>query len=180
MPSVEDPEVISIIETKRSEADSIQAIKNSRLIEELNESKQNLINVLQKKAPVVVELDSWSSNSVGGIELSLNVTNCSNQTIKYITFQGYFLNSVGDKCRNEIGGGTVWKARGVGPIGPKPTTIDNFDERWEDCKASYTFDNTSFYSRVADTFFFSSITIQYMNGKTVTLSGKNLDSHIIY
>ena len=178
--SVDDPEVKSIIESKKTEIDSLNIVQTARILTELEESKQNLINTLKMCSPVVVRCDSWSSNSAGGIEVSVTVTNCSSQTIKYITLQGYFENAVGDKCRNEIGGGTIWKARGIGPIGPVPTSTENFDERWDDCRASYTFDNLTFYSRVADTFHFSSIAIQYMNGKTITLSGKNLKSHVIY
>jgi hypothetical protein len=180
LPSVDDPEVKQILEKKKYEIESRKSAEKERLLAELNESKQNLIDVLKMRSPVVVECDSWTSNSAGGIEVSVSVTNCSNQTIKYITIQGAFYNAVGDKCRNEIGGGTVWKARGIGPIGPMPTTIDNFDDRWDDCKASYTFDNLTFYSRVADTFKFTSITIEYMNGKTITLSGNNLKSHVKY
>ena len=106
--------------------------------------------------------------------------NCSTETIKYISFQGYFTNAVGDKCYNEIGGGTVWKAKGVGPIGPRPTSIDNYDERYGRNEGSYDFDNLTFYSRTADSFHMSSVTIQYMSGKTITLSGQNLKKHIRY
>lgn len=202
LPSVDDPRVTSLVAQIKEKTDPINAVRRARkdsldaaikaredslnaakiaaALKELNDSKLDLINTLKKKAPVVVKCDSWSANSVGGITVSVSVTNCSNQTIKYITFQGYFLNAVGDKCINEIGGGTVWKARGIGPIGPAPTTLDNFDERWDGYRANYTFDNPTFYSRVADTFHFSSVTIQYMNGKTISLSGKNLNSHVIY
>lgn len=180
LPSVDDIEVKKIIERNQNQLDSARAVENERLIKELNTSKNNLIEIFRNKSPIIVEFLTWTSNSVGGIEVSLKVTNCSSQTIKYITFQGYFLNAVGDKCRNEIGGGTIWKAKGIGPIGPCPSSLDNFDERWDDCTGRYTFDNITFYSRIADRFFFSSVTIQYMNGKTVTLSGKNLDSHVIY
>ena len=138
------------------------------------------MQLYKENDPVIVHVDSWEANSAGGIEVNLSVTNCSTQPIKYITFQGYFTNAVGDKCRNEIGGGTVWKGRGVGPIGPRPTTIENFDERFEDNKGSYNFDNLTFYSRVAAYFQLSSVTIQYMNGKTITLSGANLKKHVRY
>ena len=112
--------------------------------------------------------------------MSLDITNCANQTIKYVTFQGYFLNAVGDKCRNEIGGSTIWKVRGVGPIGPSPTTIDNNYERIQKCKASYDFDDLTFYSRSANTFRLSSVTVEYTNGRKLTLSGANLDKHVRY
>ena len=178
--SVDAPEVIAVIERQKAMADSLNAIKDSLMLEELNEVTNNLIEIYKKRDPVIVQVDSWSSNSAGRIEVNLSVTNCSTQTIKYISFQGYFTNAVGDKCRNEIGGSTIWKARGIGPIGSRPTTLDNFKERYEECRASYDFDNLTFYSKVADRFHLSSVSIQYMNGKTITLSGSNLNSHVIY
>lgn len=125
-------------------------------------------------------MNSLNSNSVGGIEVSLNVINCATQPIKYITIQGYFTNAVGDKCRNDIGGGFVWKGKGVGPIGPRPTSLENFDERYSLNEANYTFDDLKFYSRVAENFHFSSVSIEYMNGKKITLSGAILKKHIRY
>ena len=180
LPPYDDPDVKAEIKKQSIIVDSIRKIENEKLLKELIEAKQDLIALYKQNEPVIVKLDSWNSNSVGGIEVSISVTNCSSQTIKYITFQGYFTNAVGDKCHNEIGGGVTWKGRGVGPIGPRPTTLENFDERIENNKGSYTFDNLTFYSRTAQYFHFSSLTIQYMNGKTITISGANLEKHVRY
>lgn len=180
LPSYDDPEVVLKMKQEKVYVDSIMNIRLAESRQRLAETQNELIRLYKEYDPVIVKLDSWDSNSAGGIELNLSVTNCSTQTIKYITVQGYFTNSVGDKCRNEIGGGTVWKGRGVGPIGPRPTTLDDFNERIDNCKASYDFDNLTFYSRIAQYFHFSSVTIQYMNGKTITLSGNNLKKHVRY
>lgn len=180
LPSYDDPEVKYVLKEKKPEVDSVGAIKRSEFLKKYEETATSLIKVYKDNEPFIVEVDSWSSNSAGGITVRLTITNCSSNTIKYANFQGYFKNAVGDKCYNEIGGGTVWKARGIGPIGPRPTTVDNCLERMYDCKASYSFDNISFYSRVANTFHLSSVNIQYMNGKTVTLTGANLEKHVKY
>ena len=180
LPPVNDPEVQQVLNKQQIIADSLKAVQDSLLIEDFKKTANDLIEIYKKKSPVIVTVDSWSSNSAGGIEVELSVTNCSTQTIKYISFQGYFNNAVGDRCYNEIGGGSVWKARGVGPIGPRPTTTDDFSEKFDECRASYDFDNLTFYSRTADTFHLSSVTIQYTNGKTVTLSGSNLQNHVVY
>lgn len=180
LPSATDPEVTHVLAERKALADSLMRIKVEQMEKELAETKTRLISIFRDNAPIIVHVESWSSNSVGGIEVSLSVTNCSTQIIKYVTFQGYFTNAVGDKCRNEIGGGTVWKGRGIGPIGPRPTSLDDFEERIDDCKGSYTFDNLTFYSRIADAFHLSSVTIQYMSGKTVTISGANLNKHVRY
>ena len=180
LPAYDDPEVVLKMNQEEAYVDSVMSIKLAESRKRLAESQDKLIQTYKEYDPVIVKLDSWDSNSAGGIEVSLSVINCSSQTIKYITIQGYFTNAVGDKCRNEIGGGTIWKGKGIGPIGPRPTTLDNFYERIDECKGSYTFDNLTFYSRVAQYFHFSSVTIQYMNGKTITLSGNNLKKHVRY
>lgn len=180
LPLHDDPEVKLLLTTKQKEIDSVMAVRLAESQRKLVVSQERLIQLYKELDPVMVHVDSWEANSAGGIEVNLSVTNCATQAIKYITFQGFFTNPVGDKCRNEIGGSTVWKGRGVGPIGPRPTSLENFDERFEDCKGSYNFDNLTFYSRTAAYFQLSSVTIQYMNGKTITLTGANLKKHVRY
>lgn len=184
-PSCDDPEVREILERQSAVVDSINAIKTIQAAikaredrKRAEESLKQRIQEYKENAPFIINFSSWSSNSVGGITVYIDITNCTQNTIKYVTFQGYFINAVGDKCRNEIGGGTVWKARGVGPIGPCPTSIENHYERYRNCEASYTFDNLTFYSRVANKFKLSSVTVEYTNGKKITLSGVNLNKHI--
>ena len=184
-PSCDDPEVREILERQSVVVDSINAIKTIQADikaredrKRAEESLKQRIQEYKENAPFIINFSSWSSNSVGGITVYIDITNCTQNTIKYVTFQGYFINAVGDKCRNEIGGGTVWKARGVGPIGPCPTSIENHYERYRNCEASYTFDNLTFYSRVANKFKLSSVTVEYTNGKKITLSGVNLNKHI--
>ena len=180
LPSVDDPQVLTVLDRQQKKIDSLKVKEDSIAYEEYIQAANKLIKIYKDSDPVLVTVDSWDANSAGGIEVYLSVTNCSMQTIKYISFQGYFTNAVGDKCRNEIGGGTTWKGRGIGPIGPRPTQIDDFMQKREECKATYSFDTPTFYSRVAQYFHLSSVTIQYMKGKTVTLSGNKLKKHVIY
>ena len=180
LPDIDDPDVKLVIQKHSAIVDSINAIRLAESARAFAESTSKLIKVYKENAPFVISDISWESNSAGGIEVSLTITNCTNQTIKYVTFQGYFINPVGDRCQNEIGGGTIWKARGVGPIGPCPTTIDNCGDRMYDCKGSYTFDNLTFYSRIANTFRLSSVIVEYTNGKKITLSGTSLNKHVRY
>ena len=178
--SVDSPEVAEVLKKQQLLVDSLYDIVIQEKIRQLAEMTQSLINIYKEHDPILVTDISWTSNSVGGIEVSLNVINCSLQTIKYITFNGYFRNAVGDRCRNEIGGGTIWTGKGIGPIGPRPTSLENFEERMAECAGSYDFDNILFYSRVADTFTLSSVTIQYMNGKTITISGPQMEKRVRY
>lgn len=180
LPAVDSPEVTTAMQKQKHIIDSIGEIRLAESMKKVSELKQSLLRIYKEHDPILITDVTWSSNSVGGIEVELEVINCSLQTIKYITFNGYFKNAVGDRCRNEIGGSSTWTGKGIGPIGPRPTTIDNFDERMDECNGAYDFDNLSFYSRVADSFTLSSVTIQYMNGKTVTLSGQNLNKRVRY
>ena len=180
LPAYDDPEVVSFIQKKAAIVDSLNEIKRLESLKGLNEFITGRITTYKKNSPFIISDISWTANSVGGIEVSLNITNCTGQTIKYVTFQGYFINAVGDRCRNDISGSTTWKAKGVGPIGPCPTTADNYYDRKNNCGARYSFDDLTFYTRVAHTFRLSSVTVEYTNGRKVTLSGANLNKHVRY
>jgi len=128
--------------------------------------------------PIAVNVDSWGIGDLGEAFVSVSVLNCSPQTIKYITFGFKFYNPVGDVCRNWINGNTVWKVRGVGPIGPRWTLESS--AKLEDSFGKYSFDESSFYVKLADKIRLVSITIQYMNGKTISLSGNALKNHVFW
>lgn len=180
LPSCDDPEVKRILEQQSVIVDSLNAIRYAEADKKSVEQVMQSLQKFKAKQPFIIQNISWSSNSVGGIYVSLDIFNYAGQAIKYVTLQGYFLNAVGDKCRNEISGSTVWKARGVGPIGPGPTSVENYYERFLNNKATYNFDELTFYSKSANTFRLSSVTVQYMNGKTITLSGADLNKHVKY
>lgn len=180
LPSCEDSEVKRILEQQSIIVDSLNAIRYAEADKKSAELVKQSIQEYKAKQPFIIQNIDWSSNSVGGIYVSLDVFNYAGQAIKYVTLQGYFLNAVGDKCRNEISGSTVWKARGVGPIGPGPTSVENYYERFLNNKATFHFDELFFYSRSANTFRLSSVTVEYTNGRKITLSGANLNKHVKY
>ncbi|MDE6013114.1 MAG: hypothetical protein K2G91_10360 [Prevotella sp.] len=169
-----------VLKRQSAIVDSILAIRRIERNKNISESLTKRIQKYKENQPFIIDEIFWSSNSVGGLYVSLDFQNCTNLTVKYVTFQGYFLNAVGDKCRNEIEGSTIWKARAVGLIGPCPTTIDNHYERLQKCKMSYDFDNPTFYSKIANTFRLSTVTVEYTNGKKIALSGANLNKHVKY
>ena len=111
----------------------------------------------------------------GGNEVTIKFTNCGSLKIKYVYFTGYFLNAVGDKCRDEVSGSTVWKYTGVGPVSRIPNTPDRFGSY-----IKYFHSDPLFYSKNARKFRLSSVTIEYMNGKKTVLSGSELDDRVDY
>ena len=180
VPSTEDSMVIAEIEKRKKENMERKILKDSLDYVKMSEEINAILENAKKYEPAIITVDGWDADSAGGITVDISVRNTSTQTIKYITFKGYFTNPVGDRCYNEIGGGTVWTGKGIGPIEARPTSVEDFIERSEKCRGSYSFDNAGFYSRTAEYFHLSSVVIQYMNGKTVALTGKALDRLVIY
>lgn len=189
LPSTDDPQVKSFIAKQK------QTIKDRKAAEmEAYYEKQRIAaaeKAAQKKAmeeermenlkmmdPAYIEVKGWNMNSVGGIAVNITFTNCDRfHSIKYVYFQGYFLNAVGDKCRNSINGSTVWKYTGVGPINPFPSKPGQYGQSYI---ANYCFDDPLFYAKTAHTFHLSAVTIEYTNGKKKVLTGDELDCRVDY
>lgn len=154
----------------------LQEEKDAENVSAVLSDYRNVLSRLRRNTPILVNLDEWSTDEVNGITLKVSVINCSMQTIKYITFQLRVFNAVMDPCHNELFGGSVMTFRGIGPIGPreKDGGIN------ENCTGQYNFDNPVFYSRLAKYLRFSSLTIEYMNGKKQVLTGQNLKAHVTY
>ena len=160
-------ELNAYYEKKRKESEERTAIQKS--IEEQEFADLKLMD------PAYIEVKKINMDSAGGNEVSIKFTNCSSQKVKYVYFTGYFLNAVGDKCRNEINGSTVWKYTGVGPISRLPNTPDKYGPY-----IKYFHSDPLFYSKNARKLILSSVTIEYMNGKKIVLSGSELDDRVDY
>lgn len=57
-------------------------------------------------------------NSVGGCSASIEYSNVSDKTFKYVYFSVYFQNNVGDAVKCTITGDTYKRLQDVGPIEP--------------------------------------------------------------
>jgi hypothetical protein len=186
LPSTDDPQVKAFIANKK------QAIKDRKAAEEraYREDFQKRMEeeAAQRKAleeqefedlklmdPAYIEVKKIKTDYAGGNEVTIKFTNCGSLIIKYVYFTGYFLNAVGDKCRDEVSGSTVWKYTGVGPVSRIPNTPDRFGPY-----IKYFHSDPLFYSKNARKFRLSSVTIEYMNGKKTVLSGSELDDRVDY
>lgn len=136
-----------------------------------------------KHAPAfLLNVNSWSINSAGGIEVSYSVVNSTVKKIKYIYVTSYFLNSVGDVCIGDFGG-RYMKHKLIGPIGPRPRLNDFWDEaidKLSHCSGDYTYDTPTFYCSVADRMVVSSVKVQYFDGTVKTYTGKQLDKIVSF
>lgn len=182
LPSTDDPQVKSVIERERKRIrDKEQALaekaREERIARQKSIEEQRMAN-LKLMDPAYIEVKGWNMNSVGGIAVNVTFTNCDRfHSIKYVYFQGYFLNAVGDKCKNSVNGSTVWKYTGVGPINPFPSKPGQYGKSYI---ANFCFDDPLFYAKTAHTFRLSSVTIEYTNGKKKVLTGDELDFRVDY
>lgn len=130
---------------------SIEDIVNKMTLSGLNE----FFDELNKKAPNGYIKDwSWD-NEYGQVSFNVSYLNTNKKTIKYIKFFFTVYNAVNDVR----GSGSV---QGTGPL-------DQFESaRWE-------FDRTGCWpAGDASTMSITKIIITYMNGSTVTLTGKKI------
>lgn len=136
-----------------------------------------------KHAPsFLLNVNSWSINSAGGIEVSYSVVNSTVKKIKYIYVNSYFLNSVGDICRGDFGD-RYMKHKLIGPIGPRPSLGEDWNsvvEKLSECSGDYSYDTPTFYCSVADRMVVSSVKVQYFDGTVKTYTGKQLDKIVSY
>lgn len=199
LPSTDDPQVKSILDNEKRKLlaqkeaeEKAQADEQERLraaaeaerkasVEREAAAKVKIkeeeIAFLQSHTPAFIEIEGWNKDNANGIAVDIAFKNGVTQKVKYVYFKGFFLNAVGDKCRNEINGTTEWKCRGVGPVDALP---DSPYYIYYDHIAHWHFSNPRFYSATANTFRLSSVTIEYMNGKKTTLSGAELKKRVRY
>lgn len=179
LPSTDDSQVKGIIGKERSRIIAERQEKENKEREEKAAQKKALEEEefadLKLMDPAYIEVKKIKMDSAGGNEVTIKFTNCSSLRIKYVYFTGYFLNAVGDKCRNEINRSTVWKYTGVGPISRIPNTPDRFG-----AYIKYFHSDPLFYSKTARKFVLSSVTIEYMNGIKKVLTGDELDTRVDY
>ncbi len=128
---------------------------------------------------IIIHNVGWMKCINNAIEVALSVTNLTPYTIKYITFTGYFTNRVGDKIQSTHGEGSVWKRKLIGPIAPLPSTFEDYKYsviyNEKPFVLRYAFYNEDyFYARNVYDFKLTSARIEFTNGKTATVSGKNL------
>ena len=179
LPSTDDPQVKAIIAKEEKRIIDQQLSREKREREERMALQKSIEEQefadLKLMDPAYIEVKKITMDSAGGNEVSIKFTNCSSQKVKYVYFTGYFLNAVGDKCRNEINGSTIWKYTGVGPISRIPNTPDKYGPY---IKRFHS--DPLFYSKNACKLVLSSVTIEYMNGTKKVLTGDELYDRVDY
>ena len=115
------------------------------------------------KQPFIIWSASPSSpDSAGGVSLDIRFTNTAPETIKYIryTVRGY--NSVGDPAGGEIRASSYRTLRDVGPHRPDVTETTHWGELY--------------YNWSLECVQITKLTLEYLNGKKKTYTGKALSA----
>ena len=112
------------------------------------------------KSPLPITYCSFSLNSAGGVEPEIFVYNNSNKKIKYLYFNVYLVNGVGDRVRCSITGDSIFTIISSGPYDTKKVH-----------KLSWY---PIMYNYAATYMHISSIEIEYMDGTKKTINEKDI------
>lgn len=112
---------------------------------------------------IVIESYYLSSpNSAGGVDAYFYYRNLSEKTIKYLTWRGYVLNAVGDMVKCDIREYYYFNGNDTGPI----KKGESGGGRW----------SCAWYNNTARILKITEVSIEYMDGSSIVLSGDLLDS----
>lgn len=140
------------------------------------------IETYEQKDPFILDVMSWMVDHEITMSLNVRFTNCSRKVVKYVTMKGRFYNRVNDPVRELWKGGYEWRAVGIGPLYPAPRTLEEYEDPQGKYEGKSNFNNLYyFYDRnVVSTIKVTSVTIEYMDGTKRTITGKELQKHVIY
>ncbi len=147
---------IEFVQDSTRTADSIKHINDSITkanveIERINKIKSSLrVSSCYLSAP----------NSAGGCDANFYYVNKSNKTIKYIIFDASFKNDVDDIVMCDIRNSISFRGKDTGPIKPGNSGGGSWD--------------CVIYNWSATKMVVNSIDIDYMDGSSISISGKDL------
>ncbi len=113
----------------------------------------------------ITKLKKSKPNSAGGVDLFIGFKNKSDKVIKYVYFSVIPYNAVGDVVSCEIRRDSIFKAQVTGPYEKGEGLNGDYDGYW-DC---------AWYSYDIERIELSEITIEYMDGSFVALTGDDLE-----
>lgn len=110
-----------------------------------------------------VKINSYylsSPNSVGGVDAYFYYTNLNDKTIKYLTWEGYPLNAVGDAVSCTVRDRVYYRGRDTGPIKKGQKGGGCWSNAW--------------YNNTAKKMIIKEISIEYMDGSSFVIEGVDL------
>lgn len=100
-------------------------------------------------------------NSASGVDAYFYYKNLSDKTIKYLIWEGYPINAVGDRVDCEIRGYRSYRGRDTGPVKPGRSSGGCWGCAW--------------YNSTAKKLILTGIEIEYMDGSTFTIKEREIE-----
>ena len=100
-------------------------------------------------------------NSASGVDAYFYYKNLSDKTIKYLVWEGYPMNAVGDRVSCDIRGYRDFRGKNTGPVKPGKTSGGCWDCAW--------------YNSTAKKLILTGIDIEYMDGTTFTIKENEIE-----
>ena len=100
-------------------------------------------------------------NSASGVDAYFYYRNLSEKTIKYLVWEGYPINAVGDRVSCEIRGYQDYRGKDTGPVKPGNSSGGCWGCAW--------------YNSTAKKLILTGIDIEYMDGSTFTIKENEME-----
>ncbi len=100
-------------------------------------------------------------NSASGVDAYFYYKNLSDKTIKYLIWEGYPINAVGDRVDCEIRGYRNYRGRDTGPVKPGRSSGGCWGCAW--------------YNSTAKKLILTGVEIEYMDGSTFTIKESEIE-----
>ena len=114
------------------------------------------LETIKQLSPISITSHTYTIDSVGGVEWKTEIRNNTTSTIKYITLKWTCYNAVNDVIYDQIDGKNHVKIQCTGPFEGETTKVYR--------------NATKFYNGTYDHSVFNEITVEFMNGKIVTIT----------
>ena len=137
-----------------------------RVSEPVVNAKQDSINRAERISAVKKTIKITSAylsrpNSASGVDVYFYYKNMSDKTIKYLVWEGYPMNAVGDRVSCEIRGYRDYRGQDTGPVKPGRKSGGCWGCAW--------------YNSTARKLVLTGIEIEYMDGTTFTIKESEID-----
>lgn len=123
-------------------------------------AKAERINAV-KKTIKITSAYLGRPNSASGVDAYFYYKNLSDKTIKYLVWEGYPMNAVGDRVSCEIRGYRDFRGQDTGPVKPGKSSGGCWGCAW--------------YNSTAKKLILTGIEIEYMDGSTFTIKENEIE-----
>ena len=145
---------------------AVAVIDDELISEPVADAKQDSIARAERISAVKKTIKITSAylgrpNSASGVDAYFYYKNLSDKTIKYLVWEGYPMNAVGDRVSCDIRGYRDYRGKDTGPVKPGKTSGGCWGCAW--------------YNSTAKKLILTGIEIEYMDGSTFTIKENEIE-----